>query len=221
MMNWRNLLIALVALALPAAIVHAAPAEDWTGRDPKAEQSLGAQVYQGTCAACHDAGVGRAPQRFILQDMTPEAIHTALTQGVMRPQATALSVEQKSAVAEYLTGRKLGTTSNATAPNMCKGAAARFDLAEPPAFTGWGLDAASTHAIPRPYPDLAPAMRRVSSSNGPSLSRARSAPGRSQPWRAGRFWSAITMARSMRLTARQAVCAGPFLRAPKCAPGSW
>ena len=149
MMNWRNWLIALAALALPAAMVHSAePAADWTGRDPKAEQSLGAGVYRDTCAACHNAGVGRAPQRFILQDMTPEAIHTALTRGAMRQQAAALSAEQKSAVAEYLTGRKLGATSPATALNMCKGAPARFDLAEPPTFTGWGLDPASTRAIP-------------------------------------------------------------------------
>ena len=184
MINWRNWLIAMAALALPAAILHsAAPAEnggDWTGRDPKAEQGLGAQVYQGTCAACHNAGVGRAPQRFILQDMTPEAIHNALTQGAMRPQAAALSAEQKSAVAEYLSGRKLGTSSTAAALNMCTGAAARFDLNEAPVFSGWGLDAASTHAIPSAISGLgtgnAPRLKLKWAFAFPGSQRARSQP---------------------------------------------
>ena len=180
-MNWRNWLIALAALALPAAIVHAAAtAPDWTGRDPKVEQSLGAQVYQGTCAACHNAGVGRAPLRLLLQDMTPEAIHTVLTQGAMRPQAAALSEEQKRAVAEYISGRKLGSANPATALNMCTGAAARFDMAEPPVLAGWGLDMASTHAIPSAISGLgtgnAPRLKLKWAFAFPGSQRARSQP---------------------------------------------
>jgi polyvinyl alcohol dehydrogenase (cytochrome) len=175
------------APALPAddAPKLAAPAEvkDWTGRDPEAEKSVGAGVYRETCAACHDAGVARAPMRFVLQDMTPEAIHHALTEGAMRPQGSALSAEHKIAVAEYVAGRKLGSSSN-TALNMCTGAAARFDLAEPPVFTGWGLDAASTHAIP-------PAKSGITAANAPRLKLKwafgfpNSARARSQPALAG------------------------------------
>ena len=122
-MQLRNWLFALAALALPAALQAAAPAEvtDWTGRDPAAEKSAGALVYRETCAACHDAGVGRAPQRLVVQDMTPDAIHNALITGAMRAQGTALSAEQKVAVAEYLTGRKLGA---AMQPPISKCAAA-------------------------------------------------------------------------------------------------
>ena len=177
------LMLGLSALLIAPGPGSAAPAEnggDWTGRDPNAEKSLGAQVYRDTCAACHNAGVGRAPQRFILQDMTPEAIHNALTQGAMRPQASALSAEQKSAVAEYLTGRKLGAASPAAVLNMCKGAAARFDLNEPPVFTGWGLDAASTHAIPSAVSGLgtgnAPQLKLKWAFAFPGSQRARSQP---------------------------------------------
>ena len=181
------LMFALPLMAAPPSPASAAPqlgapaeVKDRTGRDPEAEKSLGAQVYRETCASCHDAGLARAPQRLLLQDMTPETIHRALTQGAMRPQAEALSAQQKVAVAEYVAGRKLGTSDAAASLKICTGAAARFDLAEPPVFAGWGLDAANTHAIP-------PAVSGITAENAPRLklkwafgfpnsSRARSQP---------------------------------------------
>ena len=185
-----GLAIAALTLALTASLAPpasaapeaAAPAEvkDWTGRDPAAEKSAGAQVYRETCASCHDAGIGRAPQRFVLQDMTPEAIHQALTTGAMRPQGTALSAEQKVAVAEYLPGRKLGASNAAASLKMCEGTRARFDLGEPPAFTGWGLDNASTHAIPAASSGLtlqnAPRLKLKWAFGFPGSQRARSQP---------------------------------------------
>jgi polyvinyl alcohol dehydrogenase (cytochrome) len=187
----RHLIRSLIALALalitPAAIRAAMPAEpapteviDWTGRDPEAEKSLGAQVYRDTCAACHNAGVGRAPQRRLVQDMTPDAIHRALVSGVMRPQAAVLSAEQKVAVAEYLAGRKMGENDGGAALNMCKGSAAQFDLSEPPVLAGWGLDAASTHAIPAAVSGItaqnAPRLKLKWAFGFPNSSRARSQP---------------------------------------------
>jgi len=145
---------------LPLTPTGAAEVKDWSGRDPAIEQSFGARVYRQNCAACHDAGVNRSPQRLLLQDLTPEAIRSALVDGAMRPQGSALSDDQKAAVSEYLSGRKLGASAVADAPNMCKGAAARFDLAEPPAFTGWGLDPASTHSIPAAVSGLDKASAR-------------------------------------------------------------
>lgn len=181
------LVLGLAAVVSPpssasAAPEAAAPAEvkDWTGRDPEAEKSAGAQVYRETCASCHDAGVGRAPQRFVLQDMTPEAIHQALTTGAMRPQGMALTAEQKVAVAEYIPGRKLGATNAAASLKMCEGARARFDLGEPPVFSGWGLDAASTHAIPAATSGLtaqnAPRLKLKWAFGFPASQRARSQP---------------------------------------------
>jgi len=144
--------VLLGAALLPALPSAAVPGEvkvgDWLGRDPNAEQSPGAQIYRDICAACHDSGADRAPQRTNLVDMTPEAIRRALTEGAMREQGSALSTDQKIAVAEYLSGRKFGESAAVAAANACRGAAARFDLDEPPAFTGWGLDPAGTHRIP-------------------------------------------------------------------------
>lgn len=108
----------------------------------------GAKIYGETCAACHDAGMNRAPQRIMLQGMRPETILRALTDGAMREQARALSAGQKASVAEYLAGRMIGSGPAQAAMKMCMGRHAGFDRNAPPAFTGWGLDAASTHAIP-------------------------------------------------------------------------
>src|SRR5689334_15524675 len=49
----------------------------------------GGDVYNGLCAACHDKGLNRAPQRAMLSLMTPESIYRALTAGVMKEQADA------------------------------------------------------------------------------------------------------------------------------------
>jgi polyvinyl alcohol dehydrogenase (cytochrome) len=172
------LLLALGIALLPMTSTGAAEVKDWTGRDPAIENSLGAQIYRESCAACHDAGVNRAPQRLLLQDLTPEAIRSALVDGAMRPQGAALSDERKAAVTEYLSGRKLGAISDGS--NMCKGPAARFDLGEPPAFTGWGLDPASTHSVPASVSglDKASAARLTLkwAFGFPNSSRARSHP---------------------------------------------
>ena len=170
--------LASTGAALPAT--NTPEVKDWTGRDPALEKTLGAQVYRENCAACHDAGAERAPQRLALGDMTPEAIHGALIDGVMRPQAAALNEEQKVAVSEYLAGRKLGASAAANAANMCQGAAEAFDLSEPPALTGWGLDAESTHSIPAAVSGLDKAgagrLKLKWAFGFPNSSRARSHP---------------------------------------------
>jgi polyvinyl alcohol dehydrogenase (cytochrome) len=105
----------------------------------------GAEVYGSVCSACHDQGVGRAPQRTMLSLMTPESIDLALTKGVMRPQAAALTMQDRAAVAQYLAGQPMG--AHPTPPLMCKGPRRLFDLGEPPPFAGWGLTSQNTHAI--------------------------------------------------------------------------
>ena len=178
-----TLFVALGALILPPTHISAAtPPEvpDWTGRDPKAAQTPGGQIYREVCAACHDAGIERAPQLMALQDMTPEAINRALVQGAMREQGAGLSGDQRVAVAEYIAGRKIGASSDRSALNMCSAAAALFDLNEPPVLPGWGLDAASTHAIPARVSGLnvrnVPRLRLKWAFAFPHSSRARSQP---------------------------------------------
>ena len=55
--------------------------------DPETE-AAGRALYESGCAQCHDANVVRAPQRYILQLSTPEAILSALDDGLMQEVAS-------------------------------------------------------------------------------------------------------------------------------------
>ncbi|GGC20171.1 cytochrome CBB3 [Novosphingobium marinum] len=115
--------------------------------DP-AVAATGQRVYDGLCVACHSGGADRAPERYILSQMTPESIYRALTTGVMAPMSTGLSDDEKKAVSQYVANRTFGHADAAADLKMCTGDRAAFDLDQPPAFAGWGLDNAGTHAIP-------------------------------------------------------------------------
>ena len=82
-----------------------------------------------------------------LGNVSPETILRAITRGPMKEQAAGLSPQEKSAVAEFLTGRMLGDEA-AAAPLACTAKDSWFDLAQSPSFSGWGLDAGNGHAIP-------------------------------------------------------------------------
>src|SRR5690349_11546134 len=68
----------------------------------------GASIYQKRCAACHNAGSGRAPRREVLSQMSPESIRSALSQGMMTAQGSALSTAEIRAVSTFLTGKQYG-----------------------------------------------------------------------------------------------------------------
>ncbi|TGD74868.1 pyrrolo-quinoline quinone [Mangrovimicrobium sediminis] len=157
----RGLVAALATSALLAHAALAAPTHDPAARaqsesykditanlDP-GTAALGEKVYNTVCVSCHEHGLNRAPQRFILAFMTPESILKALTEGVMRTQAEALSLEEKQAVAQYLTSRGLGSGDNADTTVMCASATPELDAL--PVLRGWGFDAGHSHFIPDDY----------------------------------------------------------------------
>lgn len=115
----------------------------------------GAAAFGKVCATCHDGGVNRAPPVTVLATLSPEAILRALTAGRMIEQAKPLAAAEKVAVAEFLTGRKMGDEV-ATTPPMCPADAAWFAPAQTPPLSGWGLDARNSHAIPDAVAGLFP-----------------------------------------------------------------
>jgi polyvinyl alcohol dehydrogenase (cytochrome) len=119
-------------------------------------KALGSAAYTRVCAACHDTGADRAPPSSALANLSPAAILRIVTDGPMKEQASSLSVEEKAAVAEYLTGRMLGAQT-AVKPLMCPANGNWFDVSQPPAFDGWGLDTSNAHSIPASIAGLAPA----------------------------------------------------------------
>ncbi len=136
----------------PPEDTKAAPADtysragDFEVIDP-ATAGKGGEVYASVCAACHDKGLDRAPQRAMLSLMTPESINRALTEGVMQEQSAGLSAEEKVAVSEYLANRKMGAAGSIAPPLMCAADAKPFDVNQTPVFTGWGLQPESNHFI--------------------------------------------------------------------------
>ncbi|MEQ8689741.1 MAG: PQQ-binding-like beta-propeller repeat protein [Pseudomonadales bacterium] len=106
------------------------------------EAMPGKQHFEQACAVCHasldpNQRVHKAPHKDMIGLMTPEAILAAMTQGVMRTEASGLSEQQQIEVAEYLAGTALGT-AQADIP-QCD-ADIQFDALSAPAVLNWGLD---------------------------------------------------------------------------------
>ena len=109
----------------------------------------GEPLYKRTCAACHDSGAERVPGRETLKAMTPERVLAAMESGAMIAMASRLSVGERRAVAEFITGKSLGRASaTVLSPQaMCAEAhSASNDLLSGPQWSGWGANLANTRA---------------------------------------------------------------------------
>ncbi|HUK37048.1 MAG TPA: cytochrome c, partial [Vicinamibacterales bacterium] len=84
---------ALLAAALPAA----------------AQNPNGEAIYRQHCAGCHNGSMPRMPSRDALRTLTPEHVETALSSFNMRRQGASLTLAERRAVAEYVTGRTAGS----------------------------------------------------------------------------------------------------------------
>ena len=103
------------------------------------------------CANCHrDPGADRAPdvagapEPATLRQMPPETILQEITTGAMRVHAEGVADEVKRAMAEFMSGRKLGDPAAGDArrmPNRCPAGPGIGDLSAMPAWNGWGPDA--------------------------------------------------------------------------------
>ena len=111
--------------------------------------SDGAALFASHCSGCHSADDARAPSPEVLHGRSPQAILDALTAGSMKYQGLALSGEERRAVAEYLTGRKLrAPLSGSTIGNCATSAAAPGDPRAGPQWNGWGPSIDNTHVQP-------------------------------------------------------------------------
>jgi len=110
----------------------------------------GAAVYAANCASCHDQPTGRTPPKDALKERTADAIHLSLTSGTMAIQGVTLSVAEKKAVSEYLSGKPLGSAT-AQGTGVCAAKpAALGNLAGKPQWNGWGADTANSRYQPNP-----------------------------------------------------------------------
>jgi polyvinyl alcohol dehydrogenase (cytochrome) len=142
--------LAVLALAVGGTAAGATPAAD-------AAPVPGAALYARHCASCHEGGVPKAPHTMFLQMMAADAIHDALTAGVMQAQAAALAPQERVAVAEYLAGQTVAQARMRAPLPRCTANAARFDLTDPPTKTGWGMDGDNSRFVPAAVAGLAAA----------------------------------------------------------------
>lgn len=102
------------------------------------EQMPGAALYQAHCQQCHDGTVPKAPHFSWLEMMTPATLLASLNDGIMQPQAAALSQQERKHIVEYVT-RAPADTELAAAIPWCDDSKS-LDQSQPPAQVGWGHD---------------------------------------------------------------------------------
>ena len=99
----------------------------------------GAALFEAQCARCHtEPGVQRAPLLEAMRDRSPDAIVTALTSGTMALQGQDLTILDRRAVAEYITGRAASGDPIGTSVGRCESTPAIGDLLIGPHWSGWG-----------------------------------------------------------------------------------
>jgi len=110
-----------------------------------AQGADGEAVYKAACAQCHDQPQGRVPSREALKDRTADAVLMSLNGGTMAVNAAALTPEQRRAVAEFVTGKPLG--SQAATAGLCTAAKPIGQIA---GWNGWGADPSNSRYQPKP-----------------------------------------------------------------------
>jgi polyvinyl alcohol dehydrogenase (cytochrome) len=143
--------------ALAALIAAASWSMSHAAAQATTDPAEGEAVFRRVCAVCHlglvqmgpmaginplaGAGPTHAPPREFLHNMPPEAILNALTTGKMQAQGAALTPEERRAVAEYASGRRLGAKPLDPALEAGKPCATRPPMSDPargPGWNGWG-----------------------------------------------------------------------------------
>jgi len=133
----------LFAQALSAAVAPQRPGTE-----------LGFAVFETQCTRCHGnpaAAQTRAPDPAAIRQMSPERIYDALTNGVMKAEAQHLTDAQKRGVAEFMSGRPLGSAAEGDVRRMAGRCERNPKLPAPdskPEWNGWGNGFDNAHFQP-------------------------------------------------------------------------
>jgi polyvinyl alcohol dehydrogenase (cytochrome) len=103
----------------------------------------GATLYKRICAACHDTGFERAPNRQALRAMSPERVLAALEGGVMVSMTAGRTAVERRAIAEFVTGKTFGKPLVTTPSPQSMCGVKPGDPVSPltgPAWNGWSVN---------------------------------------------------------------------------------
>ena len=112
-----------------------------------AQTPNGEALYKANCASCHSQTQAaqqapqlgqQAPGVDALRQLAPEAIVTAMTYGRMQVQAISLTDDERKAVAEFLTGKRVPPPTPPAVVNRCSASPAVTNPAQGPSWNGWG-----------------------------------------------------------------------------------
>ena len=76
------------------------------------EVKTGEVLFKENCASCHDGSVPKAPHVISFNFSSPQSLLTSMTDGVMKQQSAHLLLEEKTRIANYLSGTEKGETEN-------------------------------------------------------------------------------------------------------------
>ncbi|HYR91316.1 MAG TPA: PQQ-binding-like beta-propeller repeat protein [Terriglobia bacterium] len=133
-------------LAWVGTVHPQAPAQT-TGQRGIPGTESGLATFQTRCSVCHNNPVPGAPTASAIREMTPEKIYDSLATGSMQKYVEGLSDIQKRRVAEFMSGRPVGSAKVGDArnmPNQCRSNPALSNPANGAAWNGWGVDIANT-----------------------------------------------------------------------------
>jgi len=109
----------------------------------------GGALYAKHCAECHDKGLGRAPLRAAMRQMSPRTVLMALTVGKMTAQGKGMSAAEARAVSVFLTGKTFETVEEPMQAS-CSEPKAAFDKPfSGPYWNGWGAGPANHRSQPQ------------------------------------------------------------------------
>jgi polyvinyl alcohol dehydrogenase (cytochrome) len=95
----------------------------------------GMALYQAHCAACHDGKVPRAPHMITFASLGADAVLSAMNEGVMRVQASALTPQEREVLAGFLAGEAMAPPKPVLA---CTDPIGDLAAEDPLAMSGWG-----------------------------------------------------------------------------------
>ena len=110
--------------------------------------AAGGTLFAAHCSGCHGGDDARAPSPEALHGRSPQAIIDALTAGSMKYQGLGLSGDERRAIAESLTGRKLRAPLAGNTIGNCGTRPPPRDPRAGPVWNGWGPSIDNTHFQP-------------------------------------------------------------------------